>query len=900
MTGPIKVLDIELSHPITDIVELEPYTHVQGLVRLHGAPLGYVRLPVVQGICPAGSIRRAILEQHADGLIQQLLLNMLSAPITSGDIDIARRLHTPPPATETGSPLVTVAVCTRNRPDDLARCLDALDRLEYDHLEILIIDNAPDDDATQQLVRTQYPHMRYVRELRPGLDWARNRAIQEARGEILAYTDDDVIVDPGWVRALAAAFNDDPAVMAVTGLVVPYELETEAQILFEQYNGFGRGFRRRWVHVDGDDPWRWMYYGTGQYGTGANMAFRRRLFDRIGQFDPALDVGTVTNGGGDVEMFFRLLKEGHGLVYEPNAVVRHRHRRSRAELQSQIHNNGLGFAAYITRSFQQYGDARFDLLKLTLSWLLLHCLRGWLGTFLRLTTTLRPLYWAESIGIIQGLTRYRAARRKAIVIAGEHGASVDVDQPIQPAVPKTHIPPNGTAVRTVDLAQPLDMLTDVDAYASVRLFVVWQDHPIGYVDIEHHGRPISRRHLCQTLVEQLGAKLLAPSHGLDAGALHMQFMAGVAQLLANDRGLHRAQPRLRMDVDVSIVLATLDRPEDLRVCLQHLHALETTRSVEIVVVDNNPASGLTPPVVAAFPSVVLVREPRKGLAYARNAGFLASRGAILIATDDGVIVPPDWLERLVAPFSRPDVMAVTGNVLPRQLDTHAQRMFEVYGGLGRGFESYAVDRQWFDSFIWHAVPTWTLGATANAAFRSTILAHPQIGLMDEALGPGMPSGVGEDTYLFYKILKAGFAIAYEPSAYVWHTHRRTTRALRRQLFGYSKGHVAYHLTTLLRDGDLRSLFHLAFWLPYWRIRQLAQWGLRSLHRTELDYPLLLILLEIYGNLLGPWMLWQSRRRVQREGRSLQLPPHRPEGRHKVSVSAVPGLDAMSQVENRQR
>ena len=106
--------------------------------------------------------------------------------------------------------------------------------------------------------------------------------------------------------------------------------------------------------------------------------------------------------------------------------------------------------------------------------------------------------------------------------------------------------------------------------------------------------------------------------------------------------------------------------------------------VEIVVVDNNPASGLTTPVVAEFPGIVLVNEPRRGLAYARNAGFAACTGEIAVATDDDVTVPPDWLEKLIAPFARPDVMVVTGNVLPIELETAAQQLFEAYGGLGRG------------------------------------------------------------------------------------------------------------------------------------------------------------------------------------------------------------------------
>ena len=94
-------------------------------------------------------------------------------------------------------PLVTVAVCTRDRTDDLARCLDSLSCLDYPALEVLVVDNAPSSNATERLVRTRYPNWRYVCEPRPGLNWARNRAIIESSGEIIAYTDDDVVVDPG-------------------------------------------------------------------------------------------------------------------------------------------------------------------------------------------------------------------------------------------------------------------------------------------------------------------------------------------------------------------------------------------------------------------------------------------------------------------------------------------------------------------------------------------------------------------------------------------------------------------------------------------------------------------------------------------------------------------------------
>ena len=120
----------------------------------------------------------------------------------------------------------------------------------------------------------------------------------------------------------------------------------------------------------------------------------------------------------------------------------------------------------------------------------------------------------------------------------------------------------------------------------------------------------------------------------------------------------------------------------------------TSRRVEIVVVDNNPESEFTPPVVAEFPEGRSGKENRKGLSYARNKGIVCSTGDIIVAIDDDVVVPPNWLENLVAPFVRDEVAIVTGNVLPFQLETRAQQPFDAYGGLGKGFDKFEVNYNW--------------------------------------------------------------------------------------------------------------------------------------------------------------------------------------------------------------
>jgi len=294
---------------------------------------------------------------------------------------------------------------------------------------------------------------------------------------------------------------------------------------------------------------------------------------------------------------------------------------------------------------------------------------------------------------------------------------------------------------------------------------------------------------------------------------------------------------------------------------------KSTRALEIIVVDNNSSSGVAPLVMKDFPQVILINEPRQGTSYARNAGIGASTGDIIITLDDDEIVPPGWLEKLLAPFVRNDAMVVTGNVLPLELETPAQHLFELNGGFDRGYEPFEADRAWFESSPLRPVPTWRLGGSGNAAFRAGIFSDPQIGMFDEVLGPGTPTGSIEDLYLFYRVLKAGYTIIYEPKAYIFHKHRRSIPELRQQIYDYARGDVAYQLTTLICDHDFRAFERLLFGLPLSRIKQVVG---RFFVRKE--YPLSLVLCGVAGNLAGPFALVQSRRRVRRLGASKPYVP----------------------------
>ena len=870
MFSPLKVIEIELSQPLTDLSALnlgiEPaalnqYGGLQALLRWQSVPIGQIRLPLTNGKCSVAVQRQLILSQHGAAIVGQIkvkgLLNgNLDCTISDGN------------GSEQSVPLslptVTVAVCSRDRPEQLRTCLDALIQVDYPQLELLVIDNAPTSDATEQLVQ-QYAQIRYIREMRPGLNWARNRAILESTGNILAYTDDDVRVDANWIRAIVQVFAAEPEVMAVTGLVLPAELETEAQSWFEQNGGFGRGFqRRRWQRSSGQ--LHWTDLGTGNLGTGANMAFRRSLFEQIGGFDPALDVGTATNGAGDLELFFRVLKSGSGFVYEPNALVWHYHRREYDQLRTQLQNNGSVYA-YFVRSGLAYPETAAGFCRLGLSWF-------WSGHLSPLFTSLlypaafpRGLRLAQIWGCLIGMISYFRARRQAAVITSQWGGleiSNLLGNKPEPALASPASEPTiAMGVSVIDITRPLVAL-DGRKYSTMRLFVMRGSSPLGSVTLAA-GQIMSPLELSNKIVQELGEALISSSTALT----HLdQVWRTVPHL-----GLEAAAPAfLPASAAVSIVIGTYDRPDDLQKCLTHLLAQASPRPIEILVVDNHPESGLTPIVVAealakltagtfaeANRSLALLCEPRQGVAYARNTGIAASHGDIIVTVDDDVSMPPDWLEKLLAPFARSDVMAVTGNVLPLELETEAQQLFESYGngGLGRGFRRFEVNRAWFERSWLHAVPTWELGGTANSAYRAHLFANPEIGQMNEALGPGMPSGVGEDIYLFYKILKAGGTILYEPTAWVWHKHRRDLPALKRQIYNYSKGFVAYHLTTVLEDQDYRALMTLLFFLPLYHLKQVWLWL-----RGDRFYSLSLIAVEVSGNLAGTLALWQSRRRVR--------------------------------------
>lgn len=324
-----KCVEIDISIPIQPIYVDNRYQHIFALICWQSRPLGVLVLPCHPELRTFSTeqLKQAILKQFGWGIWEEAVSGTLERP----ELPYSRPL-----------PSISVVVCTRDRARSLQKTLQSLAKLDYAEYEVVVVDNCSRDDSTARAVAES--GFRYVREMRPGLDWARNRGVLEARYDIIAFIDDDALATRGWLRGIAYGFRD-PTVMVVTGAVLAAEIETAAQHDFERYGGMSKGFvpytiRRQELRS------RDLFWASN-WGVGANMALRRAVFNAINGFDVALDVGTATCGGGDIEFFYRAVAGGYALQYEPTAVVWHTHRRDQASFRRQIYNNGRSFASYL-------------------------------------------------------------------------------------------------------------------------------------------------------------------------------------------------------------------------------------------------------------------------------------------------------------------------------------------------------------------------------------------------------------------------------------------------------------------------------------------------------------------------------------------------------------------------
>ncbi len=422
-TVPGIVRDVEMSEPLPHIPPRDAadrrVAQAWLLVRVFTEPLGLLALDIPDAGLPAITIARAI-EARYGAAVRERVARAGGDPTLPFVDGVAAESEpaflTRRAAVLRDAPPITVVLCTRDRPATVATCLESLLAQEYPRFRVLVVDNAPSDEATARVVRAfaERGPVGYLLAPVPGLSNARNAALAAAPDEILAWIDDDEVADRHWLAEIARALAEHPEADAVSGVIVPAELETLPQVWFEQFGGHskGRGFTPA-VFSPATAKAQSPLYPLPPFGTGANMAFRPGVLERIGGFDPALGAGTPAMGSEDTLAFTQVLRTGGTVVYQPTAVTRHAHRRDLEGLRRQLVGYGVGLAAAYTALVLREPRVVFGLLRLVPT-----AVRDLFGHDTARTATIRADFPRELLagnlrGMLRGPRAYLAGRRAA-------------------------------------------------------------------------------------------------------------------------------------------------------------------------------------------------------------------------------------------------------------------------------------------------------------------------------------------------------------------------------------------------------------------------------------------------------------------------------------------------------
>jgi glycosyltransferase involved in cell wall biosynthesis len=288
--------------------------------------------------------------------------------------------------------MISVIIGTHNRRDKLQMLLKSLASLEIDEgriCEMIIVDNNSTDD-TKEVVKNYSENsrrdIRYIFEGKQGNNYARNTAIVEAKGEVLAFTDDDCVLDSTWIRQIWKKFESEPALACLGGRVELYDKNDRAITI--------RTFGEETEVKSASQLYRLII--------GCNMAIRRTVFDDIGTFDPAFGPGSKIGSGGDSEFLYRAYKRGLIIKYYPDIIVYHNHgRKTDAEVKAlgkrYVRGRGGFYCKYILQGDRIIMKMALDEMTSVMKSLIKNLLLG------KSIKSQWRVTWGLIVGVIRGL-----------------------------------------------------------------------------------------------------------------------------------------------------------------------------------------------------------------------------------------------------------------------------------------------------------------------------------------------------------------------------------------------------------------------------------------------------------------------------------------------------------------
>ncbi len=417
----------------------------------------------------------------------------------------------------------------------------------------------------------------------------------------------------------------------------------------------------------------------------------------------------------------------------------------------------------------------------------------------------------------------------------------------------------------IELSRPLAAITSWDPqtgrqYGQAHALVRLHGQPLGLLPLNlgTTGLPAAelKRQIWPKFADEINTHLQADGFS-EINAL------SVAGLPAQDPPCHPKHLGAAIPLPrVSIVVATRDRPESLKVCLNSLLALHYP-GIEIVVVDSAPRSDRTLEILRLLDSAAIsihyLRCDQPGLANAHNLGLMHVVMPLVVFTDDDVVVDPDWLLHLTAGFiAAEDVGCVTGLIVPAELETRVQLWGEQLGRFGKGFARQVFDLE-LSQMAQRLYPysAGLFGTGANMAFRTDLL--QEIGGFDSALGVGTIARGGDDLSAFFQVINSGQRLVYEPAAIVFHRYSQDYASLRKRAFGYGVGLTAY-LTSVLFQRPKR-IFDMVLRIPL-AIKHILDPRSEKNEARQSGFPRELKLLELGGMFYGPLAYLRSRFNVR--------------------------------------
>jgi GT2 family glycosyltransferase len=385
-------------------------------------------------------------------------------------------------------------------------------------------------------------------------------------------------------------------------------------------------------------------------------------------------------------------------------------------------------------------------------------------------------------------------------------------------------------ISTIDRAVPFSPISVSGRYVAARLLVTVGSVPVGMATVRLDRGHASADRVCRAVHGQLGPLRPVP------------------------------MPTLCHE-PVTAVVATRGRPNSLARCVRSILAGDHP-AITVLVVDNDPDDDRTAQAVQALrdPRVRYIRESRRGASVGRNRGLFEADTQVVLFTDDDTEVDRAWAVRMAGAFAKDPTLACTsGPVLAARLDTEQERAADTALAWNKGFlaRRFSLQDPPPDSAIFPFSPG-LFGIGANMAVRTRFA--QAAGGFDEALGPGTPTHGGEDGEFMIRLILAGHAVGYEPSALLWHHHRVDGDSMRVQLRGYAVGLSAL-LTKIALDRQAR---HAAL-----RRLPAAVAQMRTISEREADagegMPEDTARLRVGGTLRGPGAYVMARRAVRRAG-----------------------------------